>query len=111
METYLAEGIAVVKIPGRVDSQNAPDLEKTLNATISSGNLRVLCDFSDTSYINSAALRVLLSSAKSLGRQRGKLALCALQPKVNEIISIGGFDQIFPIFKNPADALKALAGV
>lgn len=110
MEFSRAAGVDILTVMPRVDSDSAPALENTLNSLLAGGSTRILCDFSGTSYISSAGLRVLLSVAKTLMRSRGKIALCSLRPGVSEIIKIAGINQIIPVFPSREPAIFALSG-
>jgi anti-anti-sigma factor len=99
-----------VTMMGRVDSDTAGVLEKTLNNLISAGSKEIVCDFSSTTYISSAGLRVLLSVTKALARSQGRIVLCSLRPNVAQVFAIAGFNQIMKIFPTRDAAIKVLAG-
>jgi anti-anti-sigma factor len=101
--------ICSVTMMGRVDSDTARDLEKTLNNLITAGSKEIVCDFSSTTYISSAGLRVLLSVTKALARSQGRIVLCSLRPNVAEVFTIAGFNQIMKIYPTRDAAIKVLA--
>ena len=68
MEITRTGEIDIVPMMVRVDSDTAGVLEKTLNSLMTAGSKKILCDFSATTYISSAGLRVLLSVTKTLVR-------------------------------------------
>ncbi len=94
----------------RIDSDTAGDLEKTLNQLVAMGSKLIVCDFSHTTYISSAGLRVLLSVTKTLLRSQGKVVCCSLRPNVLEVFTIAGFNQIIPIYPGREAATTALGG-
>jgi anti-anti-sigma factor len=110
MDITRYEGIDIVAMADRIDSDSAGVLEKALNNLLAEGSKIILCDFSGTSYISSAGLRVLLSVTKTLLRSKGRMALCSLRPNVNEVFTISGFNQIIPIYYTREDAIKMLSG-
>jgi len=93
----------------RIDSDTAGVLEETLNSLVAAGSKKILCDFSATTYISSAGLRVLLSVTKTLVRSQGRIALCTLRPNVIEVFKIAGFNQIFQIYPTREPAIKVLS--
>ena len=101
------ESIPVILLPSRVDSVTSLDLEKNLTGLISDRAV-IVCDFSQNLYISSLALKVLLSTQKSLKRSGGILALCSLSPYVQEIFDISGFSRIFPIYPSETSAIQEL---
>jgi len=99
-----------VTMMARVDSDTAGVLEKSLTSLLEAGSKKIVCDFSATTYISSAGLRVLLSVTKSLVRSEGRIVLCSLRPNVNEIFTIAGFNQIIPIVPTREAAIRHLSG-
>ena len=110
MEITRIGEIDSVTMMGRVDSDTAGVLEKTLNNLVATGSKEILCDFSATTYISSAGLRVLLSVTKTLVRSHGRIVLCSLRPNVTEVLTIAGFNQIIPIYPTRDAAIKLLSG-
>ena len=69
----------------------APDLEKRLSSVVERGDSRMLLDCAGMSYISSAGLRAVLTSARQCQQAGGKLSLCALQPACKTVFEISGF--------------------
>lgn len=110
MESTKVETIDSVAMMKRIDSDTAGVLEKTLNDLVATGSKLILCDFSATTYISSAGLRVLLSVTKTLLRSKGTVALCSLRPNVAEVFTIAGMNQIIPIYPTREAAINMLSG-
>ena len=103
------EADALVLIPaGRIDSGNARAFESIVTERISSGEHRVVVDFSRLDFISSSGLRVLLIAAKTLQVHKGGIALCAMKDHIQEVFQISGFDRIIPIRGSREDAIAAL---
>ena len=83
--------VTVVSLAGRVDGLVAPDVEIRLSGIVERGDSHVLLDCTDMSYISSAGLRAVLSSARQCQQAGGKLTLCALQPGCKTVFEISGF--------------------
>ena len=58
----------VVSVAGKLDALSAGDYEKAVNQLLADGKTRLVINFAELSYISSAGLRVLLSTAKLLKR-------------------------------------------
>jgi anti-anti-sigma factor len=104
IETLTVENTKVVRLKGRLDATNAPDLERELNPTIEETEGTLLINMKDLDYISSAGLRVLLLGAKKMKNAGGALALCSLQETVKEVFDISGFTAMFPIYDNENEA-------
>jgi anti-anti-sigma factor len=61
----LADDVVVVAVHGEADLHFAPELRETFDAVIDDGPKRVLVDLSDTVFIDSMALGVLLAAMRS----------------------------------------------
>ncbi len=103
-------GALIAKADGRVDGVNAREFHEALEAAISPDDKCMVLDFGGVSYISSAGLRVVLLVAKTLQKQRAKMAVCSLSPSIQEIFEISGFDKIIPVYPASAEAVAALTG-
>ena len=69
----------------------------------------VLIDCEKLTYINSAGLRIVLLTAKALGNQNAKFALCSMSDPVRSVFQISGFDKIVAIHASRDGALAFFA--
>ena len=98
-------GIAIIEMEGKLDTQTAPDAEKSLAELIDEGSSKLLVNFEKLDYVSSAGLRVLLATAKRLNANQGEMRLCAFNGVVRDVFEISGFAKIFNIFADEAEAL------
>ena len=98
----------IVVLMKRFDAYTATSVEAELNRLITSGTKKIVCDFSQTDYLASAGLRVLLTTAKSLQRVGGKIVLCSVKAYVLEVFEISGLNRVFKIYDSVDAALQAL---
>lgn len=92
----------------RFDAYTAGSVEAELTRLINEGSRKIICDFSQTEYLASAGLRVLITASKSLNKAGGKLALCSIKPYVLEVFEISGLNKIFKIYSTADAALQEL---
>ncbi|MDZ4372097.1 MAG: STAS domain-containing protein [Phenylobacterium sp.] len=90
------DGVLVVALEGRLDSNTSSALETVLPAHIQA-NERVVLDLSQVPYVSSAGLRVLLIGAKAARSGGKKFALSGLTESVREVFDISGFTSIFTL--------------
>ncbi len=102
-----AENCTVVSINGRLDTTNYSVLEKKLMELIDAGDIRLLVNLSNMDYVSSSGLRILLMALKRITMAKGKFTLCSLQENIQEIFEISGFTNIFEIYPNEEEGLKA----
>jgi anti-anti-sigma factor len=99
------DGITIFVLEGRVDSEGAVDLDLALQTAASEGKSKMILDMSQVRYINSAGLRTLADILTQNKESGGDLRLVDLNPKVQRVFQIIGFDKFFSIFPSVDDAL------
>jgi anti-sigma B factor antagonist/stage II sporulation protein AA (anti-sigma F factor antagonist) len=102
--------VQVIRLIGRLDSANSPELERALREQLDAGCARLLLDLSALDYISSAGLRVVLLAGKALRTRQpvGRLALAGVRGMVREVFEMSGFLALFPVFDTPEAALLQL---
>jgi stage II sporulation protein AA (anti-sigma F factor antagonist) len=109
LEMTLAQDSVVVKIPSRLDSNNAPAVETDLKSLLKTNPKKIILDFSETDYMASAGLRVLLIVSRDFMKTGGRIALVELKPSVLKIFDMAGFSRIFTICISREEALRKMA--
>ena len=99
-------GICILELLGRLDSNTSPEFEKKIFEVIGDGTRSVVVNFASLDYISSAGLRVLLKAAKELKRSDGKIVLCSMKDYIKEVFEIAGFVSLFPITSSVVDAVE-----
>ena len=102
------QGILIAIILGRIDSSNADEFQRVLDAKINSSDQALLLDFERVSYISSAGLRVGLIIAKQFNEPGKQFGICSLSDPVREIVVASGFDQIISIYESRDAAIGEL---
>lgn len=99
----------VLQLDGRLESSSVPSFQNQLSQATLLGNERLVLDLSRISFIGSAALRVIVMTAKRLGVSGGRLAVCAA-PQIAQVFVMAGLDAVLPVHVSLADARASLAG-
>jgi anti-sigma B factor antagonist len=100
--------IAVISLTGEVDLYTAPEFKAELVKVIEGWAEHVVVDLSDTTFIDSTTLGVLISGVKRLRPRNGRLALVITDRNIRKIFDITGLDRVFPIFEERERALADL---
>ena len=87
----------VVRIKKSLDAFSSEEMLGELNRMIDGGAKRLVCDFSETEYISSIGVGVLMSVYKRLKKAGGDVILSGLKPKVRSIFETAGLLQIFTV--------------
>ena len=96
----------VISLAGEVDLYTAPEFKQQLLEVIGQGGKEVVVDFSNTTFIDSTTLGVLVGGVKRLRPTGGSLALVCTDQNISKIFEITGLDRVFPIYKSREEALE-----
>ncbi|MDH3998265.1 MAG: STAS domain-containing protein [Desulfuromonadales bacterium] len=100
------EGAAtILSLGGEMDAVTAPDYENSFNELITAGEKHFIVDLSGLSYISSAGLRVILTTAKTLKGAEGQVLFANIEGTVKEVFDMSGFSSIFQICDSIETAL------
>ena len=101
-------GAYVISLAGEVDLYTAPEFKQQLLDVISQGGKEVIVDFSDTTFIDSTTLGVLVGGVKRLRTNDGQLSLVCSDRNITKIFEITGLDRVFTIYPTRAEALEQI---
>ena len=106
----LNEDSYVISLAGEVDLYTAPEFKQQLLEVIGEGGKQVVVDFSDTTFIDSTTLGVLVGGVKRLRSNDGQLALVCSDRNITKIFEITGLDRVFTIYPTRDEAVATLGG-
>lgn len=98
----------VVAVRGEIDLFTAPELKSALGEAIEAGRSKIVVDLSDTTFLDSTALGVLIGTVKRLRSRDGRLTIVNTDPNIAKTFEITGLDQIFTIRASRDEAIEAL---
>ena len=99
----------VLAVRGEIDLFTAPELKQVLAESIEAGRIRIIVDLTDTTFLDSTALGVLIGAVKRLRSRHGALAIVNVDENIAKTFEITGLDQIFTILSTRDDAIEAVA--
>ena len=98
-ETY------VISLAGEVDLYTAPEFKQQLLEVIGQGGKEVIVDFTNTTFIDSTTLGVLVGGVKRLRSNEGQLSLVCSDRNITKIFEITGLDRVFTIYSTRDEAV------
>ena len=104
----MGEGTYVISLSGEVDLYTAPEFKQQLLDVIGKGATSVVVDFSNTTFIDSTTLGVLVGGVKRLRTNGGQLSLVCSDRNITKIFEITGLDRVFTIHGTRDEAVAAL---
>jgi anti-sigma B factor antagonist len=101
----VGDGTYVISLAGEVDLYTAPEFKQQLLNVIAEGGKDVVVDFTDTTFIDSTTLGVLVGGVKRLRAEDGRLSLVCSDRNITKIFEITGLDRVFTIYSTRDEAL------
>ena len=98
----------VVSLGGEVDLYTAPELKQELHRLVGEGATRIVIDMSETTFIDSTTLGVLLSVVKRVRPEGGAVVLVCPDRNVKRIFEITLLDRVFAIVDTRDEAFDEL---
>ncbi|MCB0210145.1 MAG: STAS domain-containing protein [Anaerolineae bacterium] len=105
--TEFATGVTVVKPKGRFDAFSAPSMRERFDELLGNGNNKFIVDLSETTFLDSAGMAVLVSLLKRARYANGDTKLVwPIEPAAKRILHLTRFDQVFEMNDTMDVALK-----
>jgi len=101
-------GVTVVQVDGELIVGNRGDLKQGVLERLSEGARKFVVDFSQSTYIDSSGLGVLVSLSKKIREADGALRLAGLNEDLRTLFELTKLDTLFTIVDDRAIALADL---
>jgi len=108
IKTEQVDGAYVIALAGEVDLYTAPEFKQQLLDVIGKGGTQVVVDFTDTTFIDSTTLGVLVGGVKRLRTNDGRLSLVCSDRNITKIFEITGLDRVFTIYPTRDEAIAKI---
>ena len=99
----------VLAVRGEIDLFTAPELKQVLAESIEAGRVRIIVDLTETTFLDSTALGVLIGAVKRLRSRDGALAIVNVDENIAKTFEITGLDQMFTILPTRDAAVDVVA--
>ena len=106
--TRQVDGVAIVDCSGRITlGEGSVILRDTVRGLLGKGNMKILLNLGDVSYIDSSGIGELVSAFTTVRNQGGELKLLHLTKKVHDLLQITKLYTVFDVKDDEAAAVKA----
>jgi anti-sigma B factor antagonist len=99
--------VVVVEVEGQLIVGNRQELKQKVLDVLEKGEHKFLIDFSQTGYIDSSGLGVLVSLSKKIREQGGELRLADLNDDLKTLFELTKLDTLFQISDTRERALES----
>lgn len=104
-DTDSVQGVSMVKVEGRVDSETTPQLEAALSALLDANHNKIVVNLSGVDFMSSAGLRALVRAYQAAQKAGGSVRLAAVPEDITSIMYTVGLNQMLMTY--PSDQAAA----
>jgi len=99
------DDVTIIDVEGQLIVGNRQELKQKVLEELEGGARKFLIDFSNTGYIDSSGLGVLVSLSKKIREQGGELRLANLNEDLRTLFELTKLDTLFHIASDRREAL------
>ena len=96
----------IVSVAGEIDLFTAPEFKQRVSAPIDEGRTHVIVDLTETTFIDSSSLGVLIGAHRRLKGRGGRLVVACGQEAILKTFKITGLDTVFTLTESVEAALS-----
>jgi anti-sigma B factor antagonist len=101
------DDITIIDVEGQLIVGNRQELKQKVLEELEGGARKFMIDFSNTGYIDSSGLGVLVSLSKKIREQGGELRLANLNEDLRTLFELTKLDTLFHIAADRQEALTS----
>jgi anti-sigma B factor antagonist len=98
-------GVAVIALSGELDLYTCPEFKEELLRVIGDGTTLVVVDLTQTTFIDSTALGVLIRGVERLKTDDGRLVVACADPNIVKVFEVTGLNRVFSVVGSRDEAL------
>ncbi len=99
--------VTVVAVSETIDALTAPELTRALSRELAQGHCNLVVDLTHVDFMSSAGLRTLLGGVKESRTLGGDLRIASLNPGIDKVLRMSGFNNIAKVFTSSSEALAS----
>jgi len=109
MSLTTSNGIVVMRPRGYVDSLGAERLDEASCEALGQGRKKLVVNFSETQFINSVGVSILISVIQRARETSGMLCFTNVKKVHQEVFEVLGLTQYVKMFNEEGEAIRYLA--
>ena len=92
--TDVRDGVAVLRLDGRLNMVAAPRVKAAIDDAVESGRPRVVVDLSQVSFMDSSGLGALIAGLKRTRQASGDLRIASVAAQVATVLQLTNLDRV-----------------
>ena len=102
--------VVVLDLKGKITLGEGDELLKDkVNSLVNQGRRKILLNFGDVPYVDSAGLGEIVRTYTTVSRQGGSLKLLNLTKRITDLLAITKLLTVFETFDAESDAIKSFS--
>jgi anti-sigma B factor antagonist len=101
------QDVSLIKGRGRLDFNTANNFKKYLKETVEQGQVKIVLDITDVSFIDSSGLGAIVAGLRAANQAGGDVKLAGLSPQIRMIFELARLHKVFEITETAQEAVKA----
>lgn len=106
VEHQVDNDVAIVRVTGEIDVFSSPQLREMLLEVIENGNLHLVIDLADVSFLDSTGLGVLVGIFHRLRARNGSMAFVGANERVRRVFHVTQLTKIFVLCDSLPEAVE-----
>ncbi len=102
------KGVLIISVEGQLIVANRQELKQKALEALEAGETKFVIDFSQTGYIDSSGLGVLVSVSKKIREAGGELRLSGLNEDLRMLFELTKLDTLFKISESKEEAVSSV---
>jgi anti-sigma B factor antagonist len=94
----------VIDVAGEIDLFSAPQLKERIAQLIGEGQVQLVINLENVSFMDSTGLGVLLGTLKRVRERDGSLTVVCPPGSVHRVLTLTGLHKVFTIYESLEDA-------
>ncbi len=104
-DTNRVQGVSIMKVEGRVDSETAPQLEEALATLLNANSNKIVVNLQGVDYMSSAGLRAIVKAYQHAENAGGSVRLAAVPQAIESILFTVGLNQMLIAYPSNQEAV------
>ena len=102
--------VVVLDLKGKITLGEGDELLKDkVNSLVNQGRRKILLNFGEVPYVDSAGLGEIVRTYTTVSRQGGSLKLLSLTKRITDLLAITKLLTVFETFDTEGDAIKSFS--
>ena len=107
-QTRTQNSVTILELKGDLDVDGAPRFQKAVEDIVDAGGRKIVVDLSQTPFMDSSGLGVLVAAHRRISAAGGSLALAQPTPILQKVFELTRTHRVFNMYDSVNSAIQAM---